>query len=78
MSTVKINLQCAKLQNTCTKIMSRNANHTININLKLGKYVMSVTWNGTSFDNTKKYKITSIDEQRESFRVYIESCKHGY
>ena len=25
----------------------------------------------------KKYKITSMDEQREIFRVYIELCKHG-
>ena len=25
----------------------------------------------------KKYKITSIDERREIFRVYIEFCKHG-
>ena len=25
----------------------------------------------------KKYKITSMDERREIFRVYIELCKHG-
>ena len=26
--------------------------------------------------STKKYKITSMYEQREIFRVYIELCKH--
>ena len=25
----------------------------------------------------KKYRITSMDERREIFRVYIELCKHG-
>ena len=27
--------------------------------------------------STRKYKMTSMDERREIFRVYIELCKHA-